>query len=542
MNILNSNAIYALLLSFAVSFLVSKLVIYRFGDQIKYMDAAVGGRKIHTETVPRVGGLAIYFGVVLSVLILFYQEITFLNWGWFLFGFSFIFGLGFLDDLIEISWKIKLGGQLGIAGFLVYWLSTQIEAITFFGHLFPINWFVFAPIFVFWFVGIVNSINLIDGMDGLAGGSIIILVVGAIFISGFSQDSISIYIHLSFLGALMAFLKFNRNPALYFMGDGGSMSLGFYAAVLPLIFINASQETSIDVTPFILMNSFFIADTIRVFWTRIKKGQHPLHPDNLHLHHLLFFKNDSHNGTVLSIYGLVVISSFFGVVHMRYGDGLLEFLIYAFLLLCYIFSDTCLNAIVNLFTVMYKNIHHMFSWFPKKAINPVVLLLLFFLESTYLLLITYSASLLTSPFEILKYGLLSSIILLLLPFTAPKRAQFRYLILLAVFLFQAMILSTFPINTMPGFATFLRTIVAVIMGIFVLGLFVSHGLKLIPNAWSIVDFMVILGLLGSMGMQSCGIGIPLESGVELLINYFLLKIITFAFAKQFWPNFSVNLF
>ena len=125
-----------------------------------------------------------------------------------------------------------------------------------------------------------------------------------------------IYINVIILAALLAFLHYNQKPAKFFMGDGGSLFLGYHLAVMPLLFITMNNGISniIDMTPFILLSTYLIADTIRVFILRLREGGNPFNPDRLHLHFQIYDQCNMYNVTMLAIFILCSFSCLLSVL------------------------------------------------------------------------------------------------------------------------------------------------------------------------------------------------------------------------------------
>ena len=247
-------------------------------------------RKEHSLPIPTMGGIAIVGGMVLSLLLWF----PFKNQpGQIAFFFSIIalFALGIMDDLRDLSAKYKFVVQIALA---IVIAAAGIR-ITSFDGLFgiydlPVN--AQYTVTILAIVGITNSFNLIDGIDGLAGGlSFMSLITLGLFLT-ISGDVNTALIAFALAGGVFAFLYFNFNPARIFMGDTGSLILGFVIAVLciRLMQVNVGapapvlQHSPMFVLGIVLIPVF---DTLRVFGVRIWKGQSPFSADRSHIHHLL---------------------------------------------------------------------------------------------------------------------------------------------------------------------------------------------------------------------------------------------------------------
>jgi len=254
-------------------------------------------RKEHSVPTPTFGGISIFTGMMVSLLFWFkfYNHPSIIT---FFLSMILLFGVGIMDDLKDLAARYKLVIEAGVATLL----AVSGIRITSFGGLFGINELhIIAQyiITVVTIVGITNAFNLIDGIDGLAGGlGFMSLVTLGIFLT-ISKDLNYAMIAFALAGALLGFLYFNFNPARIFMGDTGSLMLGFIIAVLcvQLMKVNAIHPT--PVVPNIYVFTLGIVmipvfDTLRVFGTRIWKGRSPFSADKTHIHHLITNKGFTH--------------------------------------------------------------------------------------------------------------------------------------------------------------------------------------------------------------------------------------------------------
>jgi len=254
-------------------------------------------RKEHSVPTPTFGGISIFTGMMVSLLFWFkfYNHPSIIT---FFLSMILLFGVGIMDDLKDLAARYKLVIEAGVASLL----AVSGIRITSFGGLFGINELhIMAQyiITVVAIVGITNAFNLIDGIDGLAGGlGFMSLVTLGIFLT-ISKDLNYAMIAFALAGALLGFLYFNFNPARIFMGDTGSLMLGFVIAVLcvQLMKVNAIHPT--PVVPNIYVFTLGIVmipvfDTLRVFGTRIWKGRSPFSADKTHIHHLITNKGFTH--------------------------------------------------------------------------------------------------------------------------------------------------------------------------------------------------------------------------------------------------------
>ncbi len=301
----------AIVVAFVASIILTPLVrklAFRIGavDHPNY-------RKVHMSVMPRIGGLAI-FGAFLIGYILLRPEDSHATG--ILVGAAIILVTGFLDDMLEITAKAKVLGQLAAAIVVVTWGGLQIEFINFpFGGQLEFG-YLSIPITILWIIGITNAINLIDGLDGLAAGvstiALMALSVMAIIVPNpFVVATAAILAASSF-----GFLFFNFHPAKIFMGDTGSLFLGYMISVLALLGFKSVAMISLIIP--VIMLGVPIFDTFFAIVRRIRMKQKISAPDKSHLHHCLLRIGFSHRQTVLIIYGLAIL---FGVAAILFSQA-----------------------------------------------------------------------------------------------------------------------------------------------------------------------------------------------------------------------------
>jgi len=254
-------------------------------------------RKEHSVPTPTFGGISIFAGMMVSLVFWFkfYNHPSIIT---FFLSMILLLGVGIMDDLKDLAARYKLVIEAGVATLL----AVSGIRITSFGGLFGINELhIIAQyiITVVTIVGITNAFNLIDGIDSLAGGlGFMSLVTLGIFLT-ISKDLNYAMIAFAFAGALLGFLYFNFNPARIFMGDTGSLVLGFVIAVLCVQLMKINSIHSTPVVPNIYVFTLGIVmipvfDTLRVFGTRIWNGRSPFSADKTHIHHLITNKGFTH--------------------------------------------------------------------------------------------------------------------------------------------------------------------------------------------------------------------------------------------------------
>ena len=270
-------------------------------------------RKIHTSPIPTMGGIAILAGMMTALFLWlpFTREIAQVC---FFFSVTVLFGLGIMDDLKDLSAKYKFIIQAALAALI----ALSGIRITSFDGLFGLYTLPISAQYTFTLlaiVGITNAFNLIDGIDGLAGGlGFMSLVTLGMFLI-MSGDVNTALIAFALAGGILAFLYFNFNPARIFMGDTGSLILGFVVAVLSIRLLQVNMVAVKPVLPhapvFILGIVLIpVFDTLRVFAIRIWHGKSPFAADKTHIHHLLTNAGYSHAFTaklICFVHGFILI-------------------------------------------------------------------------------------------------------------------------------------------------------------------------------------------------------------------------------------------
>jgi len=292
----------AMLCAILISFTTTPMVRV-FAYKIGAIDIPIDNRRMHKTPTPRLGGLAIYLGFVLTTLI-FCEEITpALITIWL--GGSVIVLLGMLDDVFRLKAMIKFIVQIGVA-FIAVWQGVRIERIFIMGDeiLFG-HWSVLIT--VLWIVGLTNAINLIDGLDGLSCGVSAISAISLLLVSILMGDDPSMTVLMAVLaGSCIGFLPFNLNPAKIFMGDTGALFLGFTLSVISIQGVMKMHTLVSFVIPIVIF-AFPIFDTAFAFIRRILKGKSPFSPDRGHLHHRLIDMGLNQKQTVAILYAVCAL-------------------------------------------------------------------------------------------------------------------------------------------------------------------------------------------------------------------------------------------
>ncbi|MBC60839.1 MAG: hypothetical protein CMP11_00105 [Zetaproteobacteria bacterium] len=317
----------------AVISLTKNLGIIDMPDFCQTTQENKSSRKVHSEPIPRSGGLSVVL-VVLTIMMLHTlpRELDIIY-----FSSLLIFLLGFLDDCNSLSAKLRLLFQLVVTVVALYSSDLVVDTLFLTPELkiyLGSYWgFVFSSFVV---IGAINATNLIDGLDGLAGGIVFCSILTLSYINIVQTNNLSLVYHISIpiLGSLIGFLRFNMHPAKIFLGDGGSTWLGFMVGILmvmclinfspsePIVF---SKSINMDLNLFqppknpipfisvIMCLALPILDTSTVIMRRLLNKKNPLKPDKNHLHHQLLRIGLSHQKSVALLYFLAFFIGLIGI-------------------------------------------------------------------------------------------------------------------------------------------------------------------------------------------------------------------------------------
>ena len=300
------NIILAILLAGAVSFIMTPMV-KRFAESIGAVDEP-GDRRVNTETIPRMGGLAIFCGFTLAMLI--FADLTKQVEG-ILLGSLVIVIMGALDDIYNLKPWIKLLAQICAATICVLF-GVVVNGVSGMGSADTVYIGNIAAYFITiaWIVVSTNAINLIDGLDGLACGMSAISALTLLIISLLvSEMNVTVMLGC-LLGACIGFLPYNWNPAKIFMGDVGSQLLGFLLSTISLVGLFKMHAFVTMLVPLLAL-AVPLADTCFAFFRRIIRGQSPFHADKGHFHHRLLALGFTQRQVVVMLYG---VSVFMGII------------------------------------------------------------------------------------------------------------------------------------------------------------------------------------------------------------------------------------
>ena len=269
-------------------------------------------RKVHSTPVPRVGGVAIVIASVIPMVVWMNVDIKLVG---VLVGISLLFLLGITDDIKNLNYKIKFLVQI-IAIVLIFKFGFIDIAQGYYVSQDIIPAILLSTIYLFFILGVTNAINLADGLDGLAGGEALLSfsIIGLLAYE--SNNFVVLTIVLAIMGAVFGFLRFNTYPARIFMGDTGSLFLGFLLGLLSVVLTYSDSNAYAKTLPLLLVG-LPVFDTLMVIIVRLAKKQSPFTADRNHLHHRLLDNGLKHYQSVLVIYvvqGVYVLTAYF----MRY--------------------------------------------------------------------------------------------------------------------------------------------------------------------------------------------------------------------------------
>lgn len=336
-----------LLFSFIIAFLVSFAatpLAKAFALRIGAVDVPKDSRRMHKQPIPKLGGLAIYYGFIISVLS--FSDLNMSTVGLIL-GSLIIIVLGTVDDVVQLSAKVKLVFQI-TAAVVVVLFGVQIDFITnpnVFSNQQLISLGIWAiPVTIVWIVGVTNSVNLIDGIDGLAAGVCCISSIIIVFISLLSKQPNIAILTAAIAGASIGFLPYNFNPARVFMGDTGSNFLGFALSVISIQGLFKGYAVISFVAP-ILILGLPILDTGFAIFRRILKKKPIMEADRGHLHHRLIDMGFSQKQTVIILYTLSAILGMSAVVLT--GSGMFRAFVLIFSVVIFIIIGIKLMPFVS---------------------------------------------------------------------------------------------------------------------------------------------------------------------------------------------------
>lgn len=337
-NLLNNLKIILVVFLFVV--LIMPLIM-KVAEHVNALDIP-NERKVHKKPMPRLGGLGIFLGFLLGYMLFCSQTPQMIS---ILIGSFILILVGMIDDIKPIKALTKFCGQLIAAIIVVYYGNIIMKDISAYGLY--INFGIFAkPITIFFILGVINCLNLIDGLDGLAGGiATIFFVTISIIISIMGiYNGLDASLSLIMIGATLGFLVYNFHPAKIFMGDSGSMFLGYIIAVISLLGFKNVTLTSFLVP--ILILAIPILDTFFAIVRRLLKKESFAKPDKEHFHHQILKMSGNQVKTVLIIYLIQILFSSASIVYVLRNPKLGQ-IIYVILLIIILWIVLTTNIVFD---------------------------------------------------------------------------------------------------------------------------------------------------------------------------------------------------
>ncbi|ARU49442.1 putative undecaprenyl-phosphate N-acetylglucosaminyl 1-phosphate transferase [Sulfurospirillum diekertiae] len=279
---------------FLVSTILSFMLV-KYKDIICILDEP-NARSYHTVVIPRSGGVGIFIAFILGVLLL---DIA--HDYWFFLPLFIIFALGLYDDINPLSSKKKLLITF-LSSILLFYLGFDIDKYgCFVGYDIILPTWISCLFFGIACAGFINSINLIDGLDGLASLVSLVILCAFAYLGFRWHDDFLFGVALVLMSAILGFLIFNWHPAKIFMGDSGSLTLGFIIVILSVYSIKQSYITAVSV---LLLAAIPILDTLIVMVRRIVNKQNPFKADQTHMHHIVLKQQNRHVVQTVMLIGI----------------------------------------------------------------------------------------------------------------------------------------------------------------------------------------------------------------------------------------------
>lgn len=326
-----------LLSSFAITFFTIPSIIHVANFRNFYDDPG-HLRKKHKNSIPRLGGIAIFISFMITLLLFDIRD-EYLPSHYLLTACIMIFAMGLKDDLLGVNPATKFFVQFLAAATLVILGNVRFSSMYGLFGIYEIHYMASAALSILTIMFLINAFNLIDGIDGLAGitGILVNIAFTAAFI--YTDQYHLAMVSLAITGAILGFIQFNMTPAKIFMGDTGSLMIGLISSVMAMTFIEtnkfvSTEESKIMSAPAIAIAILIgpIADTLRVFFIRIAKGTSPFKADRNHIHHRLLNLGLTHLQTTLLLVTCNLLIIVLAFLLTDYGNAF--FMVMVTVLLC----------------------------------------------------------------------------------------------------------------------------------------------------------------------------------------------------------------
>ena len=307
-------------------------------------------RRINKTTIPRMGGVVIFI-VVMLLIFSFFPDLNSIRL--LIVSALLISVCGTLDDILTTKWHVKFLFIFIAAMFLITYFSPSFSTLKLLGVTIPSPLdYIILCIFM---VGVINSVNLLDGLDGLASGFSLLVFSMFFVLASILQDELLMVSMAALAGTLLGFLNYNAHPAKIFLGDTGSLLLGFFLLFSSVSISNKLSLDELDLTFAIIVLGVPIIDTLKVMLTRILKKKNPFHPDKTHIHHVIFDNKIEHKYTVFIVQGLTIIYLIIALFYFQ-GFQTLAVILFSFFAILQLLIEPIFSK-VKIFTTAYTNVY-----------------------------------------------------------------------------------------------------------------------------------------------------------------------------------------
>lgn len=302
--------------------IVLHMIVIRYAPRLGLIDIP-NERSMHQKLTPRGAGIAIFLAVISVLSVYNWDHVV--TYKFLYAAISLVFLIGFLDDLYNVSPRLKFI-FIFFGSLLLYFQGIHIDTIgNYFGYDIMIPALLIFPFTFFAIAGFTNALNLIDGLDGLAGTVALVILTTFFSIGMIHNDILILTLSSSFIAALAAFWIFNWHPAKVFMGDSGSLTLGFVISILSILSLKYVTPSSM-----IFITAIPLLDTFIVITRRLQRGQSPFKADKNHIHHFLFGVKGDVRFTVILLVSIQIALSLIGF-QLREADDFLSLVLFGLL-------------------------------------------------------------------------------------------------------------------------------------------------------------------------------------------------------------------
>ena len=529
-----------LFFSFIIAMFVTMILIpplMRSAAHLKIVDVP-NDRKVHSNTIPRIGGVAMLIGTILpiSMWLLPYDQIDA-----FLLGMGIIFIFGLWDDRKNLDYRLKFLGQIIAVLIVVLYGNVVIKQVPLWSSGVAPD-FISIPLTIFFLLGITNAINLSDGLDGLAGGTTMLSFGIIALLSYIVEDIPVLLISLAIIGSILGFLRFNTFPASIFMGDGGSQFLGFSVGVLSVMLTQNIHSAFSPALPLILLG-LPIFDTLLVMGQRIYEKRSPFSPDKNHIHHKLLLLGFDHYEAVVIIYiiqATLVMSAFY----LRYETDALVLGVYILfcvsMLAFFHFAVTSGRQLVKTLLGKKSPILRKISWIHHR-------------RKMFFLILTSSITMTTVPVFLLigiiaannispDLSILALLLFLIFAVFSIKHynESFNWIERACVYVLCTMVI--YITQTSPGeferYSTIINIFFAGLVLLIVIGFRFSHG-----NIYEVtpLDFLVIFIAFTVPNMPGAQISEGFRDGIPKMIVLYYAVELMLSNVSRHWGNLRLTI-